>query len=114
MELLFWSLTAFLAALGLVELVRWGIFWLLKPAAPQTGAFVVIPTNGEDCEQLVRGAMVRLRWMDWGRCKLLCLNRDEDPQVEAVCKILERRYPDLRLCKQEDLVYHIVEESKNQ
>lgn len=114
MELLFWGLTAALSALGLVELIRLGIFWLLKPVVPVKGSWVLIPSNGEECEQLMRGAMARIRWMDWGEWKLLCLNEKEDPQVEAVCKILERRYPQLRLCKQDDLVYHIVEESKTQ
>lgn len=114
MELLFWSLTAFLAALGLVELIRLGIFWLWKPVKPWQAAVVIVPEGGEDCEQLVRGAMARIRWMDWDSCKLLCLNQRGDPQVDAVCRILERRYPQLRLCKQEDLVYHIEEETNIQ
>lgn len=112
MELLIWSLFAFLAVLGLVDLIRMGIFWLLRPSKPENGALVVIPTNGEDCEQLVRGAAARLRWLEWENCKLLCLNRNEDPQIEVVCKILERRYPNLRLCKRENLVYHMMEEDK--
>lgn len=112
MKLLFWGLFAFLAALGLVDLIRRGIFWLLKPLKPENGALVVIPTSGEDCEQLVRGAAARLRWLEWENCKLLCLNQSEDPQIEAVCKILERRYPNLWLCKQDDLVYHMIEEDQ--
>lgn len=109
MELLFWSVLAFLAALGLIELVRMGIFWLLRPVKPHSGALVVIPENGEECEQLVRGGIARLQWMDWGDCQVFCLNKNEDSQVEAICKILERRYPNLRLCKRDDLVYHILE-----
>ena len=47
MELLFWSVLAFFAALGLIELVRMGIFWLLRPVKPHSGALVVIPESGE-------------------------------------------------------------------
>lgn len=110
MELLFWSLVVFLAALGVVELARMGIFWLMKPVRPHSGVVVVVPQDGEECEQLIRGAMARAQWMDWGDCEILCFNQNDDPQIEAICKILERRYPNLRLCKRENLVYHITRE----
>ena len=109
MELLGWIAMVFLAALGLLELVRMAVFWMLRPQRPHRGALVVIPESGEDCEQLIRSGMARLRWMDWPDCNLVCLNRDDDPQVEAIARILERRYPQLRLSKPENLVYDILE-----
>ena len=109
MELLGLSAVVFLAALGLLELVRMAVFWMLRPQRPHREALVVIPESDEDCEQLIRGGMARLRWMDWPDCKLVCLNRDDDPQVEAIARILERRYPQLRLSKPENLVYDILE-----
>ena len=109
MELVGWSAVVFLAALGLLELVRMAVVWMLRPQRPRRGALVVIPASGEDCEQLIRGGMARLRWMDWPDCNLVCLNRDDDPQVEAIARILERRYPQLRLSKPENLVYDILE-----
>lgn len=109
MELLGWSAVVFLAALGLLELVRMAVFWMLRPQRPHRGALVVIPESGEDCEQLIRSGMARLRWMDWPDCNLVCLNRDDDPQVEAIARILERRYPQLRLSKPGNLVYDILE-----
>ena len=78
--------------------------------SPGKGVLVVVPENGEDCEQLIRAGMARLKWMDWPGGRLLCLPREEDPQAQAICKILERRYPQLSLCKRDDLVYHIMDD----
>ena len=44
-----------------------------------------------------------------GPCRLVCVNKRQDPQVEGICKVLERRYPQLTLCKTQDLVYHILQ-----
>ena len=65
--------------------------------------------EGEECEQLIRAGLARLQWMDWGTCRLVCVNKRQDPQVEGICKVLERRYPQLTLCKTPDLVYHILQ-----
>ena len=110
MELLLEGAVVVLAALGLVEAVRMLVFWLLRPQSPGKGVLVVVPENGEDCEQLIRAGIARLKWMDWPGGRLLCLPREEDPQAQAICKILERRYPQLSLCKRDDLVYHIMDD----
>ena len=110
MELLLEGAVVVLAVLGLVEAVRMLVFWLLRPQSPGKGVLVVVPENGEDCEQLIRAGIARLKWMDWPGGRLLCLPREEDPQAQAICKILERRYPQLSLCKRDDLVYHIMDE----
>lgn len=65
MELLLEGAVVVLAALGLVEAVRMLVFWLLRPQSPGKGVLVVVPENGEDCEQLIRAGMARLKWMDW-------------------------------------------------
>ena len=41
MEIVFWSVTAALAALGLIELVRMLVFWLTRPLCP--GAITLVP-----------------------------------------------------------------------
>lgn len=110
MELFFWSGVVVLSALGLVELVRLFLFWVLKPQRKDAGALVVIPQSGEDCEQIIRAGMARIGWMDWPGCQLVCLNPTGDPNVEAICKVLERRYPNLHLCKRDELVYDILSE----
>ena len=49
--------------------------------------------------------VARLQWMGWPGCRLVCLNPGEDPNVEAICNIFQRRYPNLELCKCPELVY---------
>ena len=72
MELLLEGAVVVLAVLGLVEAVRMLVFWLLRPQSPGKGVLVVVPENGEDCEQLIRAGMARLKWMDWPGGRLLC------------------------------------------
>lgn len=109
MEIVFWGVTAALAALGLIELVRMLVFWLTRPLRPGALTLVLSIEEGEECEQLIRAGLARLQWMDWGPCRLVCFNKRQDPQVEGICKVLERRYPQLTLCKTQDLVYHILQ-----
>lgn len=110
MELLFWSVGIALAALGLVELVRMGVFWLLRPRGKVKAAFFVMPEGADDCEFLIRAGMARLQWMDWRGCQLVCVIGEEDQGSQAICGVLQRRYPDLRLCKKDDLVYDSIQE----
>ncbi len=63
-----------------------------------TGALTLVLSieDGEECEQLIRAGLARLQWMDWGPCRLVCVNKRQDPRVEGICKVLERRYPTWR------------------
>ena len=70
-----------------------------------SAALVLLPRDGEDCEALIRAGVARLQWMGWPGCRLVCLNPGEDPNVEAICNIFQRRYPNLELCKRPELVY---------
>lgn len=112
MELVFWSVLAALAALGFIELVRMAVFWLLRPQRPGSGALVIAPRGSEDCEQLIRAGMARLQWLDWRGCPLVCL-APEGSDAEAVCRVFQRRYPNLLLCKRDERVYDILQEQDN-
>ena len=80
MEIVFWSVTAALAALGLMELVRMLVFWLTRPLRPGALTLVLSIEDGEECEQLIRAGLARLQWMDWGPCRLVCVNKRQDPR----------------------------------
>lgn len=75
------------------------------PGQPGSAALVLLPRDGEDCEALIRAGVARLQWMGWPGFRLVCLNPGEDPNVEAICNIFQRRYPNLELCKCPELVY---------
>ena len=99
---------AVLMVFGVTELGRVIAFWWRKPDTRRTFALVVAPQGPEDCEAAVQAGAELLRWLDLeGPCRLICLNREEDPEVERICRYLSLQYPGLVVCKREDLVYHI-------
>ncbi len=98
-----------LMVLGAAELARLVVFWATRPVEGEKLALVVAPTGPEDCESLVRAAAERARWMG-GTCRLVCLIDGESEELMSICRFLSLQYPYLRVCKKEDLVYHIMEE----
>lgn len=50
--------------------------------------------RAEDAEYIVRCAMERVKWLDlYGMCRVVCLNANNDPEVEEVLKKLVQKYP---------------------
>ena len=91
MELIWGAVGIALAAVGLVELARVGLFWRLRPRQPGSAALVLLPRDGEDCEALIRAGEARLQWMGWPGCRLMCLNPGEEPNEMAICYMFQRR-----------------------
>ena len=102
---------AVLMIFGVTELVRVIVFWWLRPDTSHAFSIVVAPESAEDCECVVRAAAERMRWLDFkGPCRLVCVNRTEDPEIDSICRFLSLRYPYLKVSKTGDLVYHILED----
>lgn len=111
MNILLCVVCAVLMVFGVTELVRVVAFWWRRPETARRFTLVVAPEGPGDCEAVVRAVAERVRWLDLaGPCRILCLNLGEDPEVEKICRFLALRYPYLRVCKREDLVYHILDE----
>lgn len=89
-----------LMVLGVTELVRLLVFWWQKPLTGGAFSLLVAPESAEECECVLRAAAERLRWLDLkGPCRLVCVNRNGDPEIDKVCRLLALRYPFLRVCK---------------
>ncbi len=102
-----------LMVFGVTELVRVLTFWWTKPLTGKAFSLVVIPDSGEDCECAVRAAAERLRWLDMkGPCRLICVNRAGDPEIDSICRFLMLRYPALRVCKPGEIEYNVLEREK--
>ncbi len=100
-----------LMVFGVTELVRVLTFWWTKPLTGKRFSLVIVPDGAEDCECAVRAAAERIRWLDLkGPCRLVCVNQSGDPEIDSICRFLTLRYPYLRVCKKEDLVYHCLED----
>lgn len=101
---------AVLMILGVSELVRLVTFWWTRPLTEKGFTVVVSPESGEDCECVIRAAAERLNWLNMkGECRLVCLNRANDEEIERVCRYLMLYYPYLRVSKTENLVYYCME-----
>lgn len=109
MNILLGVLCVVLMVLGVTELVRILIFWWLRPDTSREFSIVVEPESAETCEYLVRAAAERMRWLNFkGPCRLICVNRTADPEIDSICRFLALRYPYLKVSKTEDLVYNIL------
>lgn len=98
---------AILMVFGITELVRVLVFWWTRPLTDRAFSLVIMPESAEDCESAVRAAAERMRWLDLkGPCRLICVNKSGDPEIDSICRFLMLRYPYLRVCKKENLVYH--------
>ena len=103
---------AVLMVFGVTELVRVVAFWWRKPETARPFSIVVEPKGPQDCEAAVRAVAERVRWLDLaGPCRILCVDRQGDPELEKICRFLALQYPYLQVCKREDLVYHILDEN---
>lgn len=99
-----------LMVFGVAELTRVLVFWWQKPLTSRGFLLVVEPRNAEECECTLRAAAERLRWLDCkGPCRLVCVNRRGDPEIDSICRFLMLRYPFLRVCKAEEVVYNLQE-----
>lgn len=93
-----------LLVLGVTELVRLLAFRWTKPLTGGSFALVAAPESGEDCECVLRAAAERIRWLDLkGPCRLVCLNRRGDPEIDSICRFLQLRHPFLTVCRPEEL-----------
>ncbi len=102
-----------LMVLGVTELIRVLSFWWLGSRCGEKITLVVTPESGESCEYLVRTAAQRMSWMNLkGPCRLLCVNAENDPEIDSICRFLALRYPYLKVSKKEELVYNILESER--
>lgn len=105
------TVCAVLMVLGVSELVRLLVFWWTKPLTEKPFAVVVRPHSAEDCEVTVRCAAERIKWLDMkGDYRLVCVNESESAEIDRICRYLMLRYPFLRVCKKQDLVYYCMDE----
>lgn len=104
------AVCAVLMILGAAELVRLLVFWWTRPLTEKKLTIVVAPKTAEECECVLRAAVERIRWLDLkGPCRLVCVHDGTDREMGKICRLLQLRYPFLRVCKPEELMYNLEE-----
>ncbi|WP_099204175.1 hypothetical protein [Scatolibacter rhodanostii] len=98
-----------LLLLGFIEVFRRLIFWVLEP--DDTGDFVLMvhPKRIDDCEYLIRSAASRMKWMRLRKpCKLICINENDDEEINVLCNYLSVEFPFLTVSNLENLRYNSI------
>lgn len=98
LNLIFKSIFAILAIIGIVEIVRLILFHILKTGNP--GKFMLmLPLSGHDeqAEYVLRSAIERARWF-YDDVQIVCLDRGMDEATRQVCEIICADNPEIILC----------------
>lgn len=91
-------------------LVAAGGLMVIQAMEPRENiSVVVVPRSAEDCEYTVRMAAKRMKWFEPNRdCRLICLNVEDDPEINALCNRLSFQYPYLQVSNFQDIGYNMV------
>ncbi len=98
-------LVAFFAVIGLTELCRVVLFWLIRPRKEEKMTVLVCVSGKDDTvEYRIRGALEKLRWMRHGGQKeILCVDCGMDAETRQICEAFANAHPCVRLCMAEEL-----------
>ncbi len=92
-----------LALIGLLEILRTFIFWMLKTKNPGR-LFLVLSFRGHDeqAEIALRSAAERAKWIG-ENVQIVCVDLGMDEQTRRVCKMASEDNPGLWVVSPEDL-----------
>jgi hypothetical protein len=95
---------ALLAIVGIADIFRTFIFWLLQSNS-QGKLYLIVSINGheERAELILTSAIERLKWMKGKEKKLICLNKGMDEETKKVCGIISAQNPGVEICTPEEL-----------
>ncbi|MGN0478636.1 MAG: hypothetical protein ACI4GO_04325 [Hominenteromicrobium sp.] len=50
--------------------------------------------SADEAEYVVRSVLERVKWLDlYGMCRVVCLNPNEDPEIDTIIRKLTQKYP---------------------
>lgn len=111
MELILTVAGFVLIIFGIAEAVRRITFACFREKTDDTYFLLVSPKSADSCELCVRQAAEKLRWMDLkSPCGLICMNPEEDAEIQAICEKLKTRYSNLTVSNFADLRYNMEQE----
>ena len=92
------------ALVGIAELFRMFLFWLLK-TKNQGELYLVLSVKGhdEEVEISLRSALERVKWMRGSEVRLLCVDCGMDEETRRICDIMAEEYPEILFCYPEEL-----------
>lgn len=107
MDILLGLVSVLLMIFGTVEVIRVLVFWCLKAENANEFSVVVRPEGADDCEFLIRSAAEKMKWLHLGEpCRLICVNADDNEEINLICSMLSRRYPYLVVSNSAEIEYN--------
>lgn len=96
-----------LAFVGLIEILA---LWALRPGRLPAGVpltVVVRLESAESAEVVLRAVLAHIHRLDFGASyRVLCVNESGNSEIDRICGLLARKYPQLELCKSGEMVYN--------
>lgn len=111
MELIFGIIGFILIVIGIVEAARKITFASFCGETEDSYFLVISPRDAQSCEYSVRQAAEKLRWMNLqAPCGLICLNQENDPEIQCICEKLKKKYTNLIVSNYSELRYNMEQE----
>jgi hypothetical protein len=94
-----------LGLIGVTELVRLIVFWMLSPGRGEK-MLIVVPVTGhdEEAEFVLRSAAQRAKWMGGkDEKRVLCVDCGMDEETRRICETICREYRFMEIVAPEEL-----------
>lgn len=93
-----------LAIVGIADIFRTFIFWLLR-TDNHGKLYLVISIHGHDegAEIILSNGIERLKWINGEDKKLICLDKGMDEETRKVCGIISAQNSGVEICTPQEL-----------
>ena len=94
-----------LGLIGVTEVVRLIVFWMLSPGRGEK-MLIVVPVTGhdEEAEFVLRSAAQRVKWMGGkDEKRVLCVDCGMDEETRHICEAICREYRFMEIVQPEEL-----------
>ncbi len=95
---------ALFAVLGLVEMFRRFLFWLLRTKNP--GKFYLIVSirgHEEEAELILRSACERLKWLPDRHAEMILVDSGMDQETRKICEMACCDLPEIHFCRPDEM-----------
>ena len=97
-----------LSLFGVVQMIRILSISLIYPQKNERVFMVVsLKESVEDPEILLRGAVVRLRWLGIKNSTIIALDNGVSKEMLEICKQMERSYQEIMLMSEDELCEYL-------
>lgn len=97
-------LFTFFAIVGVVELLRRFLLWLMKTDCPET-FYLVVPFSGHNdkAEAVLRGALEQIKTLEGEKGLIVCVDCGMDEETKQICRAMCNDNTEIRLCSANEL-----------